>query len=447
MAMSRRIIACLLTVFLALTAGQALAAGGGGGGGGGHGGGGGGNGGGGGGGRGGAGNGGNKGNPDMPERTLDWQDSLDTALEFASHGPRPIMAVLARNGNDADRKLVKLMTEWPVIDDMSKTDLAFVWQLDTTDRGKELIAQFKVKTFPYVVWLDQYGNALFGQSFPDSASAIQAVVQGWKLTLDNVSKFMHDRVVHADKLLAKGKLREAYQEYSLIAPFKGPDPDKARAGKDKVLETWKKLLALAGDMPPTAHDRTSLIAGLQKEIAGLDCAKIIAGQIAALNQPRPSAATAEVNTAAAAPAVEVAANTAPPPAAAPAAGPPLVVASAQPPAEVKPLKQLASAPIAMERESDESSFDTRLLSDSTDDRLKNADKLLKQGLAAYRQACADSMDRGEPRNALLKKAHDLFDSSVQAIDTVNAARPNAQLDNMMSQISMLMYGCLKYQTL
>jgi hypothetical protein len=101
----------------------------------------------------------------------------------------------------------------------------------------------------------------------------------------------------------------------------------------------------------------------------------------------------------------------------------------------------------MERDNDESSFDTRLLSESSDDRLKNADKLLKQGLAAYRQACADSMDRGEARNALLKKAHDLFDQSVQAIDTVNAAKPNAQLDNMMSQISMLMYGCLKYQTL
>ena len=88
-----------------------------------------------------------------------------------------------------------------------------------------------------------------------------------------------------------------------------------------------------------------------------------------------------------------------------------------------------------------------MLSESTDEHLKAADKLLKEGLVAYRQACADSMDRGEARNSLLKKAHDLFDQSVQAIDAVNAAKPNAQLDRMMSQISMLMYGCLKYQSL
>jgi hypothetical protein len=443
---NRLTMGILLAALLALSAGPVLAAGHGGGGGGKGGGGkgGGGNGGGanGGGGNGGKGMGGrSNNNDDTPDRTLEWQDSYDTALEFSSHGPRPMLVVLARENNEADKKLIELMAAWPVIDDMSKKDIAFVWQTDSSDKGKELIAQLKVKTFPYVVWQDQYGNTIFGQSFPDTASAVQSVVQGWKTTIENVYKFMHDRVAHADKLYAKGKLREAYQEYSIVAPFKGPEADKARAGKDGVLASWKRLLALAGGMKETEHDRASVIKGLQKDTANLDCSKTFADEIAALNKPQTPAKPAD------APAVEVAANNAPP--AAPVAAAPTTVAAAAPPAlvEVKPLKSLVSAPLVMDRESDDSIFDMHFLSESSDERLKNAEKFVKEGLTAYRQACADNMDRGEARNTLLKKAHDLFDQGVQAIDAVNVAKPSAQLDNMMSRISMLMYGCLKYQTL
>ena len=269
-----------------LIAGQALAAHGGGGGGGGRGGGGGGGGRGGGGMGGGAGNGRGNSDSNTEERALDWQDSYDTALDFAGHGARPVCAVVARDGNAADKKLVELMANWPVVDDMSKKDLAFVWLPDTTSRGKELMAQFKVKTFPYIVWLDQYGNALFGQSFPDSASGIQSVVQGWKTTIDNVTTFMKDRVAHADKLLAKGKLREAYQEYSLVAPFKGPYPDLARVGRDKVLESWRKLLALAAELPAMLRDRAGVLKGLLKDTTSLDCAKSIAESFPPRTSPR-----------------------------------------------------------------------------------------------------------------------------------------------------------------
>ena len=384
----------------------------------------------------------NNNNDDSEDRGLSWQDSYDSALDFASKGAHPVMVVIARDGNDVDRKAVELMTSWPVIVEMSKKDLAFVWQTDKTNRGKELIAQFKIKTFPYVVWEDQYGNALFGQTFPDTASAIQSVAQSWKLTLDNVNKFMQDRVAHADKTLAKGKLREAYMEYALVAPFNGPYPDLARAGKAKVLDSWKKLLELAGQMPATSRDRAGVIKGLLKETTGLDCAKTMADAVAELNTAKPAAAAvaaADDKPAAAAP-IEVAAKTDATPA-------PAAPVSAPPPAEMKALKSLASAPVNLEHESDDASFDTHLLSESSDEKLKAADKSLKEGLVAYRAACADSMDRGEARNNLLKKAHDLFDQSVQAIDAVNTAKPNPQLDRMMSQISMLMYGCLKYQSL
>ncbi len=423
MVRSRNALVILVAFCVALAVGQAHAAAHGGGGG--HGGGG----------KGGMGGGkqNNNNNDDSEDRGLTWQDSYDSALDFASHGAHPVMLVIARDGNDVDRKAVELMTSWPVIVEMSKKDLAFVWQTDKTNRGKDLISQFKIKTFPYVVWKDQYGNALFGQTFPDTASAIQSVAQSWKLTLENVNKFMQDRVAHADKTLAKGKLREAYQEYTLVAPFNGPYPDLARAGKSKVLDSWKKLLELAGKMPAASHDRASVIKGLLKETTGLDCAKTMADAVAELNKAKPAADDAPAANVP----VEVAAKN------------DAIAASvtAMPPPEMKALKTLASAPVNLERESDDSSFDTHLLSDSSDEKLKAADKTLKEGLIAYRQACADSMDRGEARNTLLKKAHDLFDQSVQTIDAVNTAKPNPQLDRMMSQISMLMYGCLKYQSL
>ena len=386
-------------------------------------------------------------NGEEPERQMSWQDSYDVSLEFASHGPRPVMVLIARENNEQDLKYLDQLASWPVIEDMSKKDVAFLWQTETAPRGKELIAQFNIKSFPYVVWLDQYGNALFAQTFPSSAAEIQSVIQGWKSTLENVNKFIRDRVARGDKLLLKGKLREAYQEYTLVAPFNGPDPEKARAGKLKCVEAWKKLASIAADMPTTAKDRAMILKGLTKETQGLDCSKLIADEVAAASKPKAAApAAAPAATAPAAP-VEVAASTPPPAPAAQAPVAPAPPAAPTPVVEIKALKSLASAPVRTERDSDESNMDMRSLSESSDERLKSAGKMLQEGLSAYRQACADSMDRGEARNALLRKAHDAFDKCVQTIDEVNAAKPSPQLDSVMSQISMLMYGCLKYHSL
>src|SRR5262249_12863118 len=154
--------------------------------------------------------------------------------------------------------------------------------------------------------------ALLGQSFPDSPSPIQSVVQGWKLTMDNVTKFLHDRVEHANKLCAKGKLREAYQEFALVAPFKGPEPEKARAGLDAILTTWKKLRERPAEGPAKQAGCSGWTKGDQKHPANLDCAKAIADQIAALDKPKPAAAAVEV--AANKPAATAPADAAPPPA-------------------------------------------------------------------------------------------------------------------------------------
>ena len=441
-----------LAFVCALGASHVMAASHGGGGGGGRGGGGGN--GGGGNGNGGGGNGGNGGgmgrgnnnnnnnsNADDPERMIQWQDSVDSAEQFANSGSKPVLLVIARAGNDADAKAISLFQSWPSIITASKKDFAVVRVSSGDAKAKEIIAQLSVKTFPYLAWLDQYGNAIMGQSFPDTASAVTSVVGGWKLTLDNVNAFMKDSVAQADKLLAKGKLHEAYKLYAQIAAFKGPYPDIARVGTQKVLESWKKLIALAGTMPPASHDRLSMLKGIQKETEKLDCTKAIAEAIAAL----PATAVAAAPGAAAGQEQNVA-NADKPAANKSNDESSYSETPAAPAAPTTSLKQLTTAPQAV-AESDDSNFDSHLLSSSTDDRLKNAEKSLRDGLVAYRKALADSMDRGEPRNALLRQAHDLFDQAVQAIDVVNAAKPNPQLDALAANISMLMYGCLKYQSL
>jgi len=426
-----------------------------------------------------------KGDEDNPERQIAWQDTYESALEFAVHGPRPVMVVITRDTNEDDLKMLDLLADWPAIDDLSKKDAALLWQTNQAPKGKELIAQFNVKSYPYVVWLDQYGNALFGQSFPGSANDIQSVVQGWKSTLTNVTKYLYDRITAGDKLRSKGRLRAAYQEYSLITPFKGPLPDQARVGKQRAFETWTKLAQLAGAMPASTRDRAAMLKGVVKETEGLDCAKLIAEVIARASQPpaAPAAApvtnpvevaqgpatgpAAETGTAATGPnldlehgpqapvnsgiprSVAAAATPKAPQPAQPAhdAGPQVAdIALTLPPTEIKPLKQLASAPVH-DHDGDDTNLDLRSLANSSDERLKGAGKLVATGLDAYKKACSDSMDRGEARNALLKQAHDAFEEGLKQIDAINTANPNPQLDGAMTQISMLMYGCLKYQSL
>jgi hypothetical protein len=124
-------------------------------------------------------------------------------------------------------------------------------------------------------------------------------------------------------------------------------------------------------------------------------------------------------------------------------------APAMPAVETKTLKQLvSSAPsTATTASSDDTSIDTHLLSDSSDKRLKTAEESYQTGLDLYKKALADSMERGEERNKLLKDARGFFDIAVKLIDEASGGKPTAQMDKLSAKISMLIYGCLKYQTL
>jgi len=57
------------------------------------------------------------------------------------------------------------------------------------------------------------------------------------------------------------------------------------------------------------------------------------------------------------------------------------------------------------------------------------------------------MDRGEARNKLLRAAHTKFDKALALLDQATAGKPDTQTGKLMERIGMLMYGCLKYQSL
>ena len=65
----------------------------------------------------------------------------------------------------------------------------------------------------------------------------------------------------------------------------------------------------------------------------------------------------------------------------------------------------------------------------------------------WRGLIADTTDRGPARNAMLKTAYEKLTQAMEIVEASNAAKPDAQLDKVSQDISMMMYGCLKYQSL
>jgi hypothetical protein len=310
---------------------------------------------------------------------------------------------------------------------LSNSEMAAVKIRAESDKGKALIAQLGIKIFPFVVWLDQYGNAICGLQYPYTAVDLGNIVTGWKATLDIVSKYLKERVARGENLLSKGKLREACLEFAAVTPFKGPDADAAKAGQTKVQEAFAKLVEAARQAAAQSPGRSAIVKGLRADISGLPFATDIEKSISLLD----------------APAVAQAEQPQPQPAAEPPK-PPAVV-------EIKPLKQLASAPLpataAPERDVDDPGLDARFLSESTDKRLKTAFGALQSGMDLYKRAFAEGTQHGEERNGMLKNARDFFEITLKMIDETTAGKPDPQMDKLASRISMLVYGCLKYQTL
>jgi hypothetical protein len=262
------------------------------------------------------------------------------------------------------------------------------------------------------------------------------LVSGWKATLEAINKYLKEHNARGRAFLAKGKLREAYIEFSWVTPFNGPESDSAKADLLKVQDCWIKLLDIARESPPTSRERATVIKGLRKDTEGLAFAKTLDKAIQSLDAPKTDVAQADPPAVASAPA--------------PKAVEPTAMPTAMPAVENKTLKQVASMAVPVTNstpDSDETLIDTRLLAASSEQKLKTAERSIQDGLSAYKRALADNMDRGEERNRLLKEAHGFFDIGLKLIDEVTGGKPDAQTDKLMSRVSMLMYGCLKYQTL
>jgi hypothetical protein len=364
---------------------------------------------------------------------MQWYDSLDAASTWStSKNSAPVLAVVYRTDNASDKQALDLMSSWPQAIKLSNSDMAAVKIRADSDKGKALIAQLGIKVFPFIVWLDPNGNAICGLQYPYTAVDLGNIVTGWKATLDVVNKYLKERVARGENLLSKGKLREAYFEFAAVTPFKGPDADAAKAGQAKVQEAFTKLVEAARQAAPKSPGRNAIIKGLRGDILGLPFAPEVEKSITLLDAVDNAPAVAQAEQPQPQPAAD-------------AAKPAAVV-------EMKPLKQLASAPLpaaaaAPERDADDPGLDARILSESTDKRLKTAFGAFQSGLDLYKRAFAEGTQHGEERNGMLKNARDFFEMTLKMIDEVTGGKPDAQMDKLSSRISMLVYGCLKYQTL
>ena len=174
-----------------------------------------------------------------------WQDSLDDALDEAVTVKRPIMLVLCKSYEEADYQQVQKMTSWPYAIVGSHRDFVAARETVNKSEFKTLCEKMQVKSLPVICWMDHYGNPVTIQSFPPSGEVLQTVPQNWKSLQDKVDKFFKDHLDRGDRYVKINKLKEGYKEYGLLAPFKGPQAEKARDNKKKVKDQWDKMLALA----------------------------------------------------------------------------------------------------------------------------------------------------------------------------------------------------------
>ena len=100
-----------------------------------------------------------------------------------------------------------------------------------------------------------------------------------------------------------------------------------------------------------------------------------------------------------------------------------------------------------EQPGEDAGVDTRFLASKDDARSRDADKLVQDGLAEFRKAAADIANRGEARNGLFRSAQAKFEKALALLEWASMGKPDAATEKLMERVSMLMYGCLKYQSL
>jgi len=350
---------------------------------------------------------------------FEWQSSLGSALSWAKSNDGPAMLVVS-GGSEIETRMIDKMASWPQAIELSRGKMAAVKTKVGSGEATDALSKINVKP-PCLVFIDKYGNPLAGMSIPEAVQPIAQAVAGWKALTANIDTFFKDHETRGSRYLDHGKLKEAYLEYSFGAPFKGSDADKSRTGKTKVEDHWMKLFDMAAKMPSGSIGQQAIFKGLRKDTLGTAFA---ATMDAYIKNPELAASHGS-----GAPAVAVAA-----------------------PAQTKTLAEMARSGSSMVTASrnddgDDSVVESSFMLKSGDERLKQAEILLQEGIVDYKKATAESADRGPARNALLQSAHAKFEKTLSLCEEATKAKPDAQVEKLMEKTSMLMYGTLKYQSL
>ncbi|MBI3828196.1 MAG: hypothetical protein HY291_01680 [Planctomycetes bacterium] len=389
-----------------------------------------------------------------------WYPSAADAVAFAKANYVPALVLIYREDNADDVRKVNNIEGWPSVIEASHGQMAATKITAASDEAKPLIERLKIVRYPYVVWIDHENNPVIAFPLTDTAATLTAVVKAWPQTLDSINKFYADHLVQANKYLARGRLRSAYLEYAFLAPFVGKDPAIAHRGMERVKETWLKILEKAKEMPAESSERAALIKGIRRDVQFLDFAPTIEAEIRKApervqEKPKaPEAQAADASKPAAQP--EPAEKPAPPPE--PAAPPQRVVAAPPPPQQDvmpatadKPLVEAMKVQVAPSAyaadTAEDASINLTYLVNHKDPVCKDAGKSFQQALETYKKAINEVKELGAERNKLLETAASSFEKGVNALEKVVEKSPDATIDRIMQQVSMIMYACLKYQSL
>ncbi|MEI6233368.1 MAG: hypothetical protein WCT04_09960 [Planctomycetota bacterium] len=379
---------------------------------------------------------------------IQWHDSVPDALEWAKKNNKPVMLLVWRHKADIE---AKKMFAWQALGDASEVMFAAVRGAPGSATIRPLVQLSGIKSTPCILWLDAYGNPVKQQPIPDSVNAIADVIRSWPTLIAGIQNSLKDKVSRGEKLIAKGNLHDAYVELSSLAAYKGPIAESALKAKNKVTEQWTHLAEMADKQPLDSAMRKNIISGLTRETKDTDFESAMQKLLAVGAKPEASA------TVAVADADKPKSSEAVPPEKpvtpmSPEKNNPPAVAVNEDQLDVnakgKTLADISAAPAKLPASS-ESGLKLNLdpLTSDANPKMKDAAKLLQSGIEAYRQATADSMDRGTRRNDLLKSAYENFNKGSTLVQEAIDQKPDRTLESILQDVSMMMYGCLKYQSL